>query len=210
MLGDWEMTHHVAYGLQLALGAVFVLSVIPKLQRPREFARTVANYKVVSPALSRAVAPAVIAAEAFLAGSLLTGWLAEAALPLAIVLLLAFAAGVALNLRRGRDISCGCFGERAEPISPRTLVRLAVILLAVCLVIAADGSPFAFGSAHPDDATALEYAVQAGAIGAALAVIAVWLLHLPEIASVVRLRGDATEEAAADADAEPRLEVISA
>jgi len=210
MLGDWEMTHHLAYAVQLALGAVFVLSVIPKLQRPREFRRTVANYKVVSPALARVVAPAVIAAEAFLAVSLLTGWLAEVALPLAIVLLLAFAAGVAVNLRRGRDISCGCFGERAEPISPRTLVRLAVILLAVGLVIAADGSPFAFGSAHPADVTALQYAVEAGALGAALAVVALWLLHLPEIASVARQRGDGAEKAQAEADDEPRLEVISA
>lgn len=202
------MTHHLAYGVQLALGAVFLLSVVPKLQRPREFTRTVANYKVVSPALSRAVAPAVIAAEAFLAVSLLTGWLAEAALPLAVVVLLVFAAGVGVNLRRGRDISCGCFGERAEPISPRTLVRLAVILVAVGLVIAADGSPFAFGSAHPGDASALEYAVEAGAIGAALGVIALWLLHVPEMASVVRLRRARPEQTATDA--EPRLEITSA
>ncbi|HEV3000787.1 MAG TPA: MauE/DoxX family redox-associated membrane protein [Solirubrobacteraceae bacterium] len=197
---------HVAYGLQLALGAVFLLSVVPKLQRPREFARTVANYKVISPARSRLVAPALIAAEAFLAVSLLTGWLAEAALALAVVLLLVFAAGVGVNLRRGRDISCGCFGERTERISPRTLVRLALILLAVGVVAAADGPPFTPASAHPGDATALEYALSAGGIGAGIAVLALWLLHLPELASVVRLRKEPAGVASAT-DAGPSLKV---
>lgn len=130
--------------IQFSLGTVFLLSAMPKLRHPRVFTRSVAVYQVLP---RRAVLLFAIAAallEAFLALALLSGWWTGAAVPLAAALLLGFLGAVGANLRRGRRVPCGCFGERSEPISARTLARLLLLLVAVAFVVAvriATGSP---------------------------------------------------------------------
>jgi uncharacterized membrane protein YphA (DoxX/SURF4 family) len=125
--GAWQ---DLAYALQLALGTVFLLSVLPKLRRPEEFRRIVAAYALL-PRWAAVVAPAVIAIEVFLALAFVSGWLVEVAVVVALHVIVGFAFATTVNLRMGRRISCGCFGGSDEQISGRSLVRLGEMALAV-------------------------------------------------------------------------------
>src|SRR4051812_40905851 len=108
------MLAYLLYVLQLGLGVTFLLAALPKLRRPRAFAQTVGEYGLVPGRAAIAVAPALLVLESFLAASLLTGWAARVAVVVASATLVGFAAAVAINLRRGRIVSCGCFGDPAE------------------------------------------------------------------------------------------------
>src|SRR5688572_2451657 len=101
---------HLAFASQIALGIVFLLSVLPKLRAPFTFAESVVEYKILPAKAAYMFALILIPAEALLAISFLTGWLTSITLPLATVMLIAFLVAVGINLRRGRRISCGCFG----------------------------------------------------------------------------------------------------
>lgn len=108
-----DIAQHIAYALQVALGVIFTLSVAPKLRRPAAFVATVRRYEILPGRLARPVSLAVIAIEAFLAVCLQSGVMLEVAVPLAMVSVLGFGTGAAVNLRRGHDIECGCFGSRS-------------------------------------------------------------------------------------------------
>jgi hypothetical protein len=133
---DWIYASllYLSTALQFSLGIVFLLSALPKLRRPLVFARSVVEYRVLPAKLAYAFALTVIPLEVLFAASFLTGWLLDMTYPLAAGLLLVFLAAVGINLRRGRRITCGCFGDAGEEISPRTFVRLCM-LLAVLLIL---------------------------------------------------------------------------
>lgn len=180
---------HVACSAQLALGVVFLLSALPKLRRPRAFARDVTAYEILPPSVACVFALVVIPLELFLAFAFLTGRLVIAALPVAMALLLAFLIAVGINLQRGRRVPCGCFGEASEPISPRAVARL-LLLLAVTLLLAAVRSTGS--SAWPPsgtltaDAAAIAHLLQAAALAAFLLLSGAWLLSLPELLPLAR------------------------
>lgn len=121
--------------LRLALGLVFVMSVAPKLRRFGRFQSALAGYDLLP---ERAVAPAalvVVAVELVLATALVSGLFEVLALWLGLGTLGVFSAAVSINIARGRAIPCGCFGEEDEPISARTLARLALLLAAAASLI---------------------------------------------------------------------------
>jgi hypothetical protein len=182
---------HLVYVLQLGLGATFLLGVVPKLRRPRAFAQTVRDYGIVPGRGAVVLAPGLVLLESFLAVAFLTGWLADVAVVLASVALVAFAAAVAVNLHRGRIVSCGCFGDPAETISVRTLVRLALLLGGCVLLIVATASTEAgfvtIGSLPAGGDGALPAVVELAGGAAALVAAALWLLSAPELAAVLRL-----------------------
>lgn len=183
------MTDHLAYALQLALGAVFAAAVLPKLRDPRAFAETVAAYELVPRRAAGLVAGAVIGVETFLVVAFLTGWAMWLALPLAALTLLAFVVAVGLNLRRGRQVACGCFGNRAELISGRSLARLALLLAgcaALVLTLAAGASPETVGDLADEGASALWYVLDVAGIAAAAVVLCAWALSAPELAAIGR------------------------
>jgi hypothetical protein len=184
--------HHVVYALQLVLGGVFVLSVAPKLRDPRTFARTVADYRILGPRASLLAAPLVIAVECALALAFLTGTLTAVALPLAGLTLASFGIAGAINLRRGRDVSCGCFGDPSEQVSARTLVRLGVLLAAVTALALA----FATGAASETtlaELTATEspagYLIDVVGIALVLGFAAVWALEAENVGKALRSMG---------------------
>jgi hypothetical protein len=184
---DTEFLERMAQALQLGLGMVFLLAVLPKLRAPRAVARTVARYRLGPPALAPVVARALIAVEAFLALSLLTGMVVAVALPLAIVTLSGFAIAVGINLRRDRRIPWGCFGTGEEPISRRSLVRLAMLLVAAMFSLFVFGTPGAAPiSLTGGRAPEIGQAVEVVGLSVGLLLLAMWLLHLPELWSVVR------------------------
>lgn len=120
---------------QLAVGIVFLLAVAGKLRDPRGFARGVADYRILPPASARPFAFALIPVEAFLALSHLTGWRLAVGAPLGLATLACFAAAVAVNLWRDRDLPCHCFGGGGETISGRTLGRLLLLAGAEGLIL---------------------------------------------------------------------------
>jgi putative oxidoreductase len=189
-LEDLGLAQHLTYALQLSLGTVFLLSALPKLRDPAAFAKTVLDYEIAGPRLSRVLAPAVIALESFLAVTLLTGGVIEVGLALAAATVLAFAAVTTINLRRDRDVSCGCFGDPDERISGRSLARLCLVFVAILAV----GTALAAGSAsaitvadlRSDGPSALSYVLEIGGIAAALVLTTALLLRLPEVAPILR------------------------
>ena len=185
-ISDLDATRHVTYAVQLSLGMVFAVSVLPKVRRPGAFVSSVSGYGLVPKQLVRATAFAVVAAEAALAAAFLTGWLVWAAIPLAAALLGCFLAAVAVNLKRGRHVPCGCFGGESERISARSLVRIALLLSAVAVLALTAAAPVTVGTLAGEGASALAYLVLAGGLALFLVLAATWLLSLREVAFVLR------------------------
>jgi hypothetical protein len=125
-IADPGLVTDLGLALQLALGCVFLRSLASKLRRPAGFAEIVDGYRLVPSRAAAWVAGAVMLAEAFVVVSLLGGWLVPAGAGVVLALTAAFAIGTTINLRRGRAIDCGCFGEE-EKISPRSVQRLGLV-----------------------------------------------------------------------------------
>jgi magnesium-transporting ATPase (P-type) len=183
---------HLAFAAQFGLGGVFLLSAIPKLHRPRAFVEDVVAYRILPAGMARAFGLALIPTEAFLAAAFFSGWWTSVALPLAAVLLVAFLVAVGVNLRRGRRVSCGCFGNATERISLRTAARLLLLLVVVLLLIAVrsvgDAAIPRLGSL-PADVTVPVYLLETAALSAFLVVLSVWALALPELGTLARALG---------------------
>ena len=172
----------LAYALQLAVGAVFVASAVPKLRNPRWFAGVVAGYELLPRRAAAAAAPMVVGLEAFLAVAFLTGWAMAPALVLAACLVAAFVWGTRTNLRRGREIDCGCFGATDERISQRSIERQGLLLAALAVLAAL------VATAHAEAVTpgwfdgrgggAAGYLVAIAATSAALLALSVWALDV--------------------------------
>jgi uncharacterized membrane protein YphA (DoxX/SURF4 family) len=179
----------VAHALQLSLGMVFLAGAVPKWRAPDAFARTVAEYRLAPAAFSPFVARALMAAEALLAAALLAGLLVWLAAPVALALLLIFTAAVGINLQRHRQIPCGCFGAGSETISGRSLLRLALLLVAAAgaslLVDVLRMPPISLTPLGSGRWPTADEVVAAGVLCLSLLLIGMWLLHLPELRSVV-------------------------
>lgn len=178
---------------QLGLGLVFALSVVPKLRRPRSFARNVEEYRLLPRRASLAVAVPLIAVELALALALLAGTQTGPALLLVLALLAVFLAAVAVNLRRGRRVACGCFGDRAEPISGRSVARLLVLAAAAgaLLVLRAAGYGRDAGLTSLG-AVPLTDLLSSWLLAVALLLLASWALRLPEIVAMSRTNQEVT------------------
>jgi hypothetical protein len=185
-VSGFGITRDLTYALQLALGFVFAFAAIPKIFQPVRFSRTISDYQLLPGPLTRTAAFCVITVESFLALAFLTGWLVAIAIPVAVCVLLSFAAGVAINLRRGRRPACGCFGNQGEPISGRSLSRLSILIAAVLLLAALPASPVAIGDLVDMGSSALRYLVEVAALTAFVLLAATWSLSLPELAFTLR------------------------
>ena len=166
--------------LQLALGGVFLVSSLGKALRPMASLRGVAEYELLPVPLAYAFGAVLIPAEAFVAVALLGGFALGVALPLATGLLLLFAAAVAINVRRHRDMLCHCFGSLGgERLSNRSLVQLA-LLIGAGLFVWSGGGGRVRPLASPEDALV--------ALGLALACLlaGLWLLHADEVVHLFR------------------------
>lgn len=172
---------------QLSLGIVFLLSFLPKLRRPFAFAASVVEYKILPTQVAYVFGFALIPLEAFLAIAFLTGWWTDIALPLAAVLLSIFLIAVAINLRRGRSIPCGCLGNTSELISSRTLARLLLLLIVVMFLTAfrsISSSSLPILARMMVDLSTLIYVIQTVFLSIFLILLSAWILNLPELISL--------------------------
>jgi len=119
--------------LRMGLGGLLVWAAASKLPDMGAFAESVANYRLVPPALVPAVAAAVVGVEAVAGLLLVAGRLTRAASLVAAALLALFTAGLALALLRGIDLRCGCFGGQ-ETATWLTVGRDLGLLAATVLV----------------------------------------------------------------------------
>ena len=118
---------------RLGLGGTFVFSGVAKLVELEEFAELVAEYGILPHALSQAYGYSLPGLEVALGIFLVAGLFLRTNATISILILISFIIAKSVNLYRGDDISCGCFGT-AETLSSVTIV-LGIILLALAFQI---------------------------------------------------------------------------
>lgn len=180
------MSDEAWWVIQLALGAVFLLSATGKLRSPIAFARGVVDYEILPPRLAFIFGFLVIPLESFLAFSHLTGWLLVAAVPIGLAILLSFAMAVGLNLARGRGLPCYCFGGQSrEMLSGRSLARLVMMISGEFVLLVRPG--FFSGSLSRYTAVVTERDLILGPTWMLFVMMsAMWALSLPDLIDLLR------------------------
>jgi hypothetical protein len=133
--------------LGLALAAVFGASAVPKLRHPRGFLLAVLLYRVLPPRLGTLYARLLPPLEVFVALLLLSGTAVRFAATIAAALLVSFMLAVGINITRGRDLECHCFGHSANRRIGWPLMLQDGALLVATIAVAAPAT--AWISAEP-------------------------------------------------------------
>ncbi|HEX6819908.1 MAG TPA: MauE/DoxX family redox-associated membrane protein [Ktedonobacterales bacterium] len=120
------------------LAGVFLAAALPKLRSPRAFAMTVVEYRILplraSLILARLLPPLELLAAMLLLAGIVVRWTAV----LLALMLASFSLAIAINLARGRELDCGCFGVSAKRVVRRVSASLLMqdaALLGVALVV---------------------------------------------------------------------------
>ncbi|MEU6881927.1 MauE/DoxX family redox-associated membrane protein [Streptomyces sp. NPDC046712] len=153
---------------RLLVGVVFAASAAGKLRSATAFrAFEGATRSMGVPGrLARPVAVTVVAAECAVPFLLAAGPAGAPGLGLAVVLVVAFSAGIVGVLRRGTRASCACFGASSTVIGRRHLVRNGLLLLC-----AGFGAGYALtGTASTPHAGGIAIAAVAALVGALLVI----------------------------------------
>jgi uncharacterized membrane protein YphA (DoxX/SURF4 family) len=124
----------VANGARLLLGALFVWASVTKVPDMAAFAESVANYRIVPPALVPLTAVVLVGVELAAGLALVANLWTRAAAAVLAALLAGFTVGLTSALVRGIDLACGCFGGNA-PATWWTVGR-DVVLLALAVFVA--------------------------------------------------------------------------
>lgn len=187
-----ELASYVSNSLQVVLGTVFLVAAVGKLRKPSRFVAALRGYELVPSMLSGPVAAGLMVIELLVGISLLSGWSLDVGVVVAGGLLLSFFVAVEINLRRGRLVPCGCFGSASERISPRTLARLGLLMLAAIglavVQLLSSPSPLNVASLATEGIGGLQRLVLTAAFAAFLTVLAMWVLHIPEVRALLRRR----------------------
>ena len=145
---------HAQLLLRLLLGGLLLLAGATKLADRAGFRQAVAEYEVLPKGLERPFAVLLPWLETVLGILLLLGLGTILAASLAMPLFVSFAIAIGVNLRRGRQVDCHCFGSvQSERTGWPALLRSAALVLAA-LVVALGASRFGalelalFGSAN--------------------------------------------------------------
>jgi uncharacterized membrane protein YphA (DoxX/SURF4 family) len=122
---------------RLVLGVIFLLAGLSKIASPSAFTDDVMEYQLVSGSLAKIVAYSLPPLELILAALCIAGIILPLTASIAILLLLVFTIAIALNLARGRQFSCHCFGSSnaTSTIGPATILR-NLFLIAIALFLA--------------------------------------------------------------------------
>lgn len=110
--------------LRVALGAVFIVASLDKIQNPEAFATSIANYRVLPYTVINGMAIVLPWLEVITGTLLVLGVWVRANTMIVWALLFAFSVAISQALARGLDISCGCFTTNpvAERMSLWTLI----------------------------------------------------------------------------------------
>jgi putative oxidoreductase len=95
--------------VQIALGLIFIVAAIPKIQDPPSFAHMIYNYRILPAGLIN-ISAMVMPWLEILAGLLLVlGIWVRPARNVVAALLVVFMIAISINLLRGNAVDCGCF-----------------------------------------------------------------------------------------------------
>ncbi|PZU74664.1 MAG: methylamine utilization protein MauE [Rhizobium sp.] len=123
-----------AVAVHVFIGSLFMVAGVAKLRDPAAFRAAVANYGILQRAGVGPVAVLLPVVEIVGGGMLALRVALPASALLIAVLLIVFAASMAVNLLRGRrNMDCGCtLGVRGQPISWALVVRnLGLVVMCV-------------------------------------------------------------------------------
>lgn len=112
------------------VAGVFIAAAVPKIADPGAFAQAVDRFSILPDAAVNAAAILVSWLELVAAVALIAGpRYRPAGAAILFILLMAFTAAVGVNLVRGLDVACGCFGSHdASPIGPWHILRNAALM----------------------------------------------------------------------------------
>lgn len=110
--------------LRVALGAVFIVASLDKIENPEAFATTIANYRFLPYKFINGMAIVLPWLEIITGTLLVLGIWARANTMIVCGLLMVFSIAISQALARGLDISCGCFATNpdSERMSLWTLI----------------------------------------------------------------------------------------
>ncbi len=132
----------VAFELILPLRLVIGISLFyAGLQKVRHFAAFLAGvraYEILPPDYASWFGRLLPAAEIGLGIVLILGVLPRLFATASILMFLTFFAAVAVNIRRGREIPCFCFGASSSNVGWHTLLRAGLFVLASLVLGALD------------------------------------------------------------------------
>lgn len=124
-------------GCRAILGGLFVVAGAMKVLDMRTFVDVVQAYRILPHVLIIPAAFAVPWVEMVLGAALLLGlWLRSSAV-LSAGVLLAFMVGLGVNIMRGADMSCGCFGPYFADLSLEGALLRNVALIGMAAVLVA-------------------------------------------------------------------------
>ncbi len=191
---------------RLLLAAVFVVSGLAKLADRAGSRRAVTDFGLPA-RLANPIGTFLPLAELAVAVALLplaTAWWGGLG---ALLLLLAFSAGIAVNLARGRTPNCHCFGQlHSEPIGWPTLARNAVLAAIAGFVVGTgfDDAGYSTVGWLDDLSTGETAAIVAGVVALGLLAAEGWLLvHLLGQNGRLLVRLDVLETALAERGVAP-------
>jgi hypothetical protein len=128
--------------LCFVLGVIFISSSVPKLRNPRGFVLIVLEYRILPPSIAFLYGRVLPPLEFLLALLLFTGTMVYLAAIVTGLLLVSFIVAMSMNIVRGRDLDCHCFGSKIQRKISWTLVLQDGLLLcaAIALVFVASMS----------------------------------------------------------------------
>lgn len=134
--------HHVQLLLRLTLGGLLCLAAVTKLTDRDAFKTAVSEYRVLPAALERPFAAVLPFIELALGTLLLAGLGTVVAAAVAIPVFLSFSIAIGVNMLRGRNLDCHCFGSvQSEPIGWPAVIRSSALAIAA-LIVALSASRF--------------------------------------------------------------------
>ena len=121
---------------RLILAIIFFYASIEKIADPGEFAVAIYNYQLLPDIAVNTLAVILPWLEIIIATCLVTGFYVRGAALISSALFLTFATALTINLLRGLDISCGCFGASSGNINWLYLGRdLSFLLMSIFVMI---------------------------------------------------------------------------
>ncbi|MDE2998019.1 MAG: DoxX family membrane protein [Gemmatimonadota bacterium] len=129
----------VRYGvpvvLRLVLGGVLTWAGLAKITEPALFAMTVRAYNVLPNVFINGFAVVVPWMEIAAGACLLAGFWSRSGALAALALLSSFGVAIAVNIYRGADLDCGCFGLDGTRGSLNAALAQDLLLIACSLVL---------------------------------------------------------------------------
>ena len=126
----------IEFAARIVVGLVFLLYGLDKIAHPDDFARAIANYRLLPEALVNFVAVTLPWVECVCGLLMLAGqWVRSSALVSAF-LLGVFVVAVSITLARGLDIACGCLdADAGRKVGLKLLVEDLLLLGAAAFLV---------------------------------------------------------------------------